>query len=140
MSVSQDMSMFLDNAGISLPSRVIYLASPYSDPNPTVMAKRAEDVSFFTALLIGAGYAVISPVSLTVPLAKHRIPKEGWYRYCLSLQKLCHELWVYKQEGWRESQGVRLELAFALGKGMPVQFVDKKYADRFVSNGDDIPF
>ena len=100
--MSQERADYLKWGDTPLARHWIYIASPYTHQDPNVMTARYEAVSAFTMQTLKAGHMAISPVATTHPIAHLGQPKEGWYRYCLSLLLKCDELWILKLEGWCE--------------------------------------
>lgn len=134
--VSMDTFNFLGTleAGLTEKSLEIwYLASPYSDSDPAVVEARVETVSKLTAKLINENpdVVVFSPIAYTHPLQKeHQAdPGAGWYLWDLAMLRWCRKLIVARIDGWRESQGVRLEIAYAMGAGIPIEFVDAEQTE-----------
>lgn len=127
-----DIFAFLDTieAGITEKDLEIwYLASPYADPNPAVVEARVEAVSKLTAKLINENpnTVVFSPIAYTHHLQGEPYraePGAGWYLWDLAMLRWCKKLVVARISGWMESEGVRLEIAYAMGAGIPVEFLD----------------
>jgi hypothetical protein len=104
---------------------LIYLATPYSDPDPAVREKRFQVVNRVAARLMKSGYLILSPISHTHPIAlAGDLPKgwEFWKRYDIAIMKACSSVLVVTQDGWRESVGVTAEIAIAKGMGLPVLY------------------
>jgi hypothetical protein len=99
---------------------VIYLASPYSHPDPLVRQARFDAACQAAAGLIIAGKAVIAPIIQGHALVPFGIPSDWSFWQPLARKYLvrCEELLVLQLEGWRESEGVQAEIALAaeLGK------------------------
>jgi nucleoside 2-deoxyribosyltransferase len=101
---------------------MIYLASPYSHPDPDVREQRYRAACRAAAELIQAGHIVFSPVIHSHPLTEFGLPTgwEFWQRLDLALLERCDELVVLKLEGWEESVGVQAEIRTALELRKPV--------------------
>jgi hypothetical protein len=99
---------------------MIYLASPYSHPDPLVRETRFDAACRATAALIRAGQVVFSPIVHGHPLVRFGLPTDWafWQRHDQELLRRCDEVIVLRSDGWDESEGVRaeIELAGALGK------------------------
>ena len=105
---------------------LIYLASPYSDPDWRLERTRFYAVCDAAVKMVAAGLRVYSPIAHTHPIAERAglrgiaLPKgyEFWREFDERMIRACDELWVLKLEGWEKSQGTLKELAFAhkLGK------------------------
>ena len=99
---------------------MIYLASPYSHPDPLVREDRFNAACQATAQLVLGGRSVFSPIVHGHPLVRHGLPTEWtfWQRFDIEYIRCCDEVLVLRIDGWEESEGVRaeIELAAALGK------------------------
>lgn len=103
---------------------MIYVASPYSDPDAAVRQVRAEAVARFTARMMALGYMAWSPIVHGHALAEHvpeaqREAHRFWMQHCSSMLKKADALVVLQLDGWLESRGVQWEIAEALGRGLP---------------------
>lgn len=105
---------------------MIYLASPYSHPDPDVREQRYRAACHAAAELIQAGHIVFSPVIHSHPLTAFGLPTgwEFWQRVDLALLERCDEVVVLKLEGWEESVGVHAEIRTAGELGKPVRHRD----------------
>ena len=93
---------------------MIYLASPYSDPDPAVEQQRFEAVCKVAAVLMGNGHVIFAPVAHTHSIAAHgAVPRDHdfWERMDLPLLARADELWVLMLPGWQDSKGVQGEIA-----------------------------
>lgn len=104
---------------------MIYLASPYSSPDPAIRKERFERVSELTVKLLREGRHVFSPLTYSHELAE-RFGLCGswafWERLDLDFLERCDEVWVYQLPGWRESVGVTAEVAHAKAIGKRVWY------------------
>jgi nucleoside 2-deoxyribosyltransferase len=105
---------------------VIYLASPYSHPDPIVRERRFREACLAAATLLRAGHAVFSPIAHSHPLVEHGLPTDWsfWERQDREHLARCDEVLVLMLEGWEASVGVREEIRIARELGKPVRFVD----------------
>lgn len=106
---------------------MLYLASPYSDPDPAVREERFVAVCRKAAELFRAGFHVFCPIAHTHPIAVHgglATDFAGWSRYDSEMLGKCIRLVVLRLPGWEGSVGVSAEIALAREWGMPVEFVD----------------
>lgn len=104
---------------------MIYLAVPYSHPDPDVRQQRFEAVNRYAARLMGNGVHVFSPISHTHPIAlAGDLPKgwDFWEQYDRVMLAACHEMYVLMLPGWRESAGVQAEIRIASEMGLVVTF------------------
>lgn len=108
------------------PLGLIYLASPYSDPDPAVRQQRFETVCFVAANLMRKGTHVYSPIAHTHPIAiKGDLPKDWkfWEAFDRKMIRACEAVWVVMMDGWRESKGVAAEIKIAEELGLPVKYL-----------------
>jgi hypothetical protein len=106
---------------------LVYLASPYSHPDPAVREQRFRDVCATAATLMRAGYGILSPIAHTHPIAiAGDLPKgwDFWSAYDEALITACTEVWVLMLDGWEESTGVQAEIAIAGRQGKRVRYLD----------------
>ena len=123
--MQKDLKQFMANQTKVLNSEFWYIASPYSHEDPMVVerrvaaAKRAED-------FIAEKYDIVtaySPITRTTEQQKRGIkPKGGWYLYDFGILAKADRLVVLMLNGWEDSIGVALEIAFALGKGLGISY------------------
>ena len=91
---------------------MIYLASPYSHPDPAVRAERYARTLDFTSHWIKLGAAVFSPIVYChqfVPLG-HGTSAGDWNSFNLVMMRKSRRLWVLMLPGWDESRGVGFEI------------------------------
>lgn len=106
---------------------LIYLASPYTDPDPAVRQRRYEHVLNIAGRLIISGKHVISPIVHCHPIAlAQELPTEFgfWAEYDRKLIRGCDEFWVALMEGWRQSKGVTYEVRIAREYRIPIRGLD----------------
>lgn len=104
---------------------MIYLTTPYSDPNPAVRERRFEEACRATAALVRAGVCTYSPVAHSHPVARYGLPThwEFWAQIDREHLARCDVLAVLTIPGWRESVGVQAEIRLAREFGLPVVFI-----------------
>lgn len=105
---------------------LIYLASPYSHPDPAVRAARFEAVCRVAGRLMAEGRFVFSLIAHTHPIAEVcALPLDFtyWAAYDRRMLEACDALAVLCLEGWQESVGVAAELALAAELGKPVEWL-----------------
>ena len=105
---------------------MIYLASPYSHPDPAVRQRRFEGACQATATMIRDGKPVFCPVVHSHPLTRYGLPGDWdfWQRYDRAHLERCDAFAVLALDGWRESKGVQAKAAIARELGMPVRLID----------------
>ena len=107
----------------------IYLACPYSDPDPEVRERRFRAVNAKAGELMAKGFLVFSPISHTHPIAVQcELPKgwEFWAAYDRTFIEWCEEVHVLMLDGWQKSVGVKAEIRIAmeLKLNKPVFFIE----------------
>src|SRR5579859_7085831 len=107
-------------------SPMIYLASPYSDPDPAVREQRFQAACAATARLLRDGKLVYSPVVHGHPLVRFGLSTDWsfWERYDRQHLEGCDEVVVLTLDGWQESIGVQAELRHASVLRKPVRYID----------------
>jgi hypothetical protein len=109
--------------------KLVYLASPYSHPDPAIKQERFETICAVQAELLnqyGDVFGFIGPIAASHCVAQHgKLPTEWefWKKQDELLISRCDELWVIKMDGWEGSVGVQAEIAFAIGKKIPIHFL-----------------
>jgi len=105
---------------------MIYLASPYTHPDPAVREARFRAACRQAAEMVRCGIVVFSPIVHTHPLASHGLPQDWafWREYDRAFLEMCSEVWVLTLDGWRESQGVQAEIELARELGKPVVLIE----------------
>jgi len=103
---------------------MIYVACPYSHPDPTVREARFRAACRAVVEMLRTGYVVFAPIVHCHPLVEYGLPTEWsfWERVDRTYLERCNELVVLMLEGWEESVGVKAEIAIARELGMPVRF------------------
>jgi len=111
---------------------LIFLASPYSHPDPLVRQARFDAACRAAAGLIQAGHAVVAPIVQRHPLVRFGVPGDWsfWAPLAREYVARCDEVLVLQIDGWRESQGVRAELALARELGRRVDYLEPAEASR----------
>lgn len=118
-------------------AKLAYIAAPYSDPNPAIIAARMAAFDEVIAVLLRKGERFpISPLMNHSILGKHSIPGnwEFWQHYSLRLLARCDEMVIIRLPGWDQSTGVTGERALAQNLSLPISFIDHSpevYADAY---------
>ena len=103
---------------------MIYLASPYSHPDPLVRQDRFEKAMSACATLTKRGVHVFSPIAHWHPIAvSHDLPTDANYWMAYNIHHLKHSsrLFVLELPGWQESIGVTEEIRIAKALRLPIQ-------------------
>lgn len=106
---------------------IVYLAVPYSHPDPAVRRQRFEQVNVVAGRLMRDGVHVFSPISHTHPIAEAcDLPKgfDFWRHYDMAFLLTCCKVIVLMLDGWRESVGVAAEIEIATGLGLPIEYME----------------
>lgn len=103
----------------------IYLAAPYTHPDPKVRQARFEQVTNFAAELMNRGALVFSPITHSHPLAdKCPDDPQFWERWYMTfLKHWANHLYVLQLSGWDKSKGVAKEIAYAGELGIPIVYI-----------------
>jgi len=104
---------------------LIYLATPYSHPDPMIVETRFNVINQVAADLMGCGVYVFSPISHTHPIAMAgNLPTsfEYWRGYCTATLQMCAGMIVVMSPGWMKSKGVAVETAMAQARGMWIEY------------------
>jgi hypothetical protein len=107
---------------------MIYLASPYSHPDPAVRQDRFERVCKVAARMMERGEVVFSPIAHTHPIAmKGNLPTdwEYWKKVDEEFIKACSKLGVLMLDGWEDSEGIEEEMKLARSVGKQIIFIEE---------------
>lgn len=95
------------------------------------MDKRFEEVTEVAAkLFINYNYVFLLPITqghLLAKIGNIESDFKRWENQSLGMLAACHEMWVVKMDGWKESKGVRAEIEFARENLIPLRYVDPAY-------------
>jgi hypothetical protein len=105
---------------------LIYLASPYSHPDPMVREARFQAACRQAAELMRCGISVFSPIVYSHSIVAYGLPADWatWERLDRAILEICSEVLVLALDGWRESEGVQAEIEVAKRLGKPVVVVE----------------
>ncbi len=104
---------------------MIYLASPYSDPDRDIVLDRVSTTKYTTALLIKQGLPIFSPIVHCHELAtSYDMPTHAahWEAYNTSFIRKCDYLIVLALPSWISSLGVTQERRLAKSLGIPIVY------------------
>ena len=109
---------------------MIYLASPYSHPDPLARQARFDAACRAAAGMIRAGQPVFAPIIQGHPLVPYGVPSDWsfWEPLAREYLKRCDAVFVLQLDGWRESEGVQAEIALALELRKRVYHLDAEGA------------
>jgi hypothetical protein len=109
---------------------MIYLASPYSHPDPAVREQRYVAACKAAAMLMRNnpwGDIVFSPIAHSHGIAIHGglgLDADTWWEINMAMLEQCDEMVVLTLDGWRESAGVLQEIAKAKRVPLLVKYMD----------------
>jgi Domain of unknown function (DUF1937) len=106
---------------------MIYLASPYSHPDPKVREARYNAALLCAANCIKNGQPVFSPISYGHPLNQIE-PDLGtsaaaWREFNTEMLRHASQVIVLALEGWDQSVGVKAEIELARTLNIPIFFI-----------------
>jgi hypothetical protein len=105
---------------------MIYLASPYSHPDSGVREQRYYDVCLASKELALKGHPIVSPIAHWHPIAvMYGLPTDAkfWWNLDRDYIDSAREVWVYTIDGWRTSEGVKMETEYAENEGYTLSLV-----------------
>lgn len=106
---------------------MIYIASPYSDPDPKVRARRFDAAVRHAGAVMRGGAVAFSPIVHGHPISERvGLPRtwEFWEKQCVEMLRYADSLHVLKIPGWDKSKGVRAEITLAKALNIPIYAVD----------------
>jgi hypothetical protein len=109
---------------------VIYLACPYTDPDPAIRKARFDVATAVAAELIRAGHIVYSPITMTHPIdvvlagASNTLGSDYWVAFDEAFMEMCSGMIVIRLEGWQRSNGIRREIAYFNDRKKPIRYMD----------------
>lgn len=107
-------------------SQLIYLASPYSHPDPAIRQQRFEIVCRVAARLMSLECIIFCPIAHThsIVLASGLPPGfDYWEKYDKAMMDACTEMYVVTLDGWEESIGVTKEIAYMQQCNKPIRYI-----------------
>jgi hypothetical protein len=104
---------------------MIYLASPYSHPDPAVREFRFREACRAAARFMRLGQAVFSPIAHSHCICAYGLPLDWrfWEPFDRHQLECSNEVVVLTLDGWREGVGVQAEIRIADEYGKPVRYV-----------------
>ena len=111
------------------PAEYVYLASPYSRASEELREERYLAARDCTTWMLRNRRWVYSPIVHCHDLARAGDLPNGfdyWQEYNKAMLIFARALYVLTIPGWRESDGVAWEIAFAKSEGILVRYVAKQ--------------
>ena len=106
---------------------LIYIASPYTNPDDSIRIQNYETVTKIAADLVAEGHVAISPITYGHVLSECKeMPTDWgfWMDFCIVLLTKCDKLLVCNTiSGWENSKGVAAEIEFAKQNGIKVEYL-----------------
>ena len=107
---------------------IVYLACPYTDPDPAIRETRFHAANEAAAALIRKGRIVYSPITMTHPLDKvlagtDTMGSDYWVKFDQAFMEVCAEMYVLTLEGWQESSGIRREIEYFERNGKSITYI-----------------
>lgn len=108
---------------------LVYLASPYSHPDPAVREQRYKVACRVAGDLMKKGKRIFAPIphSHAIEQSFSDGKVEGhvfWLDQDFAILRHASELLVVRMDGWEQSKGVTAEVEFAGQLGIPVSYID----------------
>ena len=105
---------------------LVYLAIPYSSDDPKEIEYRVEMLCKIDSLLMKQGVFTVSPVFKHFTLKYRNLPGNWtyWEKYSKNLMSKCDALYIIKLNGWKNSEGIREEIAEAKRLCIPIVYLD----------------
>lgn len=107
---------------------IIYLASPYSHPDPAVREARYVAVTKQMARMVAQGLIVFGPITMSHPVEvigrMPPAPTAWWLDFDKAFMDACAECQVLKLPGWENSTGVQFEIGYFSRQRKLVTFIE----------------
>ena len=121
---------------------MIYIASPYTHKNPTYREYRYKMALYYVYQCFMKGEPVFSPIVHNHSMAKHYdMPKEFEFWRAINDNFIINSISirVLMLHGWRQSQGVTHEIAFAETYDKPVSYIKVNITGHIISHTKEKP-
>lgn len=107
---------------------MIYLATPYIDPDPAVMEDRFHRACIVAGRFMSQGIVVFCPIAYTHPIAvRCELPRHWryWELFDYDFLAASEKLIVVMMPGWEQSRGIAGEIAIAKELGIPIEYIEE---------------
>lgn len=114
----------------------IYLATPYSDPDPAVREQRYQDAMAACRPFAHFKVAVYAPIVHWHPFAvtyNFKGDHETWWAQDQAFLDDCREAWFLQQEGSYGSAGMKNELEYCKAHRIPTRHIYHAELDQHLS-------
>lgn len=112
---------------------MIYIASPYTHPDPHCVEERFWLACRYASHLMKSQTPCFSPIAHSHSVAMcGDVPADWdtWRPWCLEMLGMCDRVHVLTLPGWQQSVGVMAEINEAKALEMPVVFIDSETYER----------
>lgn len=99
---------------------MIYLSCPYTHPDERTRTERMNKAMLTLMVCTARGVNVYSPLQHFASCADVDVAVPMLYRHGVDMVGRCDGLAVLELDGWDDSKGVRMEMAAAREKGIPI--------------------
>jgi hypothetical protein len=112
---------------------LIYLACPYTHPDPAVRLDRFQQATKAAAVLIRQGHIVFSPITMTHPIdlemagVENTLGSDFWVTFDQTFMERCDVFALLPLAGWQDSSGIERELMYFRAAGKPLKILDKNF-------------
>lgn len=104
---------------------ITFLSSPYSSKNEEEKQKRIKHLLIVADIIFHhTKDNIISPILHNISV-KRLIDKEFdfWSSYCYSILDKCENMYVFMDDGWEKSTGVKGEITYAERHNIPIKYL-----------------
>ena len=105
----------------------IYLASPYSHPEPEMRVLRFNEACRVAGLLMKEGHTVFSPIAHSHAIEQtfdSIEPGPFWMKQDIPILRHADAVYVLMLDGWDKSKGVAQEVELAKQAMIPVEYIN----------------
>lgn len=107
----------------------LYLASPYSHPDPLVRQERFIKACHAAGRLMKQGHSAFAPISHSHPVAEvmgeRATDHAFWMAVDLPILARASKLVILTLPGWEDSKGIAEETNFAKANGIPIEYLSE---------------
>jgi hypothetical protein len=108
-------------------SKIIYLASPYSNYDKSIRELRYLQITEYAAQQIAKGHLVFSPITYGHVLSEFvDLPTdfEFWETFCIGFLSKCEEMHVIKLDKWDLSEGIKQEILYCVANNIKIKYIN----------------
>lgn len=120
---------------------MIYIAQPYSHPSPEVRQQRYKYAIAATAYIMmhEGQHTPYSPIVAFHEVAiRFNLPKDFpyWMEHNFRVLAKCDKLYALMLEGYEDSKGMGVEMAYARSAGIPITYLYPLTLDDFIAEAN----